>query len=169
MKKQLKTLIAALLVAATSQMSTPAVVRAEDTHIGVVDTQQILTQSTLLQELRKAEQALQQAEKNLYDSRNQKLKELEKARTIMAEDEFLKKKQELERQLMAEAKDLEKDLEKRKQSIQKMKVELENQVQNIVKAVAQKRKLEIVINKQLVLFGGVDITNEVVEELKKKK
>lgn len=168
MRKYINTLLAALLLAAMAELVPVFAAQAEDIRIGVVDTQQILSQSTLLQELRNAEQALQKAEKELYESRNQKLRELEKARTVLKEDEFLKRKQELERQLMAEAKELEKDLEKRKQSIQKMKVELENQVQNIVKAVAQKRKLEIVINKQLVLFGGIDITNEVIEEIKKK-
>jgi outer membrane protein len=166
MKKHLMILGASLALSTALFTSAPA--WAEENRIGIVDTQQILSGSSLLQELRGAEQALQQAEKNLYESRNQKLKELEKARTMMKEDEFLRKKQELERQLMSEAKDLEKDLERRKQSIQKMKTDLEQKVQDIVKAVAQKRRLEIVINKQLVLFGGVDITNEVLEELKKK-
>lgn len=169
MKKQLYTLTATLLIAASALLSTPAPALAEDPRIGVVDTQQILANSSLLEELKKAEQALQGAEKQLYESRNVKLKELEKARTMMKEEEFLKKKQQLETSLMNEVKEAEKGLEKRKLDIQKMKVDLEKTVQDIVKAVAQKRKLEIVINKQLVLYGGVDITQEVVEELKKKK
>ncbi|PIQ24209.1 hypothetical protein COW36_10330 [bacterium (Candidatus Blackallbacteria) CG17_big_fil_post_rev_8_21_14_2_50_48_46] len=168
MKKQIKILATALLIAASTWIATPAV-RAEDARVGVVDTQQILSQSSLLQVLRSAEADLKSAEQKLYESRNQKLKELETARANMKEDEFLRKKQELERQLLEQVKSEETRLEKRKAEIQKMKIQLEKDVQDIVKAVAQKRKLEIVINKQLVLFGGVDITNEVVEELKKKK
>jgi outer membrane protein len=169
MKKQLYTLTATLLIAASLFTFSPAPAQAEDSRIGVVDTQQILTNSDLLIELKKAEQALQTAEKQLYESRNAKLKELEKARTMMKEDEFLKKKQQLETSLMNEVKTAESGLEKKKLAIQKMKVDLEKTVQDIVKAVAQKHKLEIVINKQLVLFGGLDITQEVVDELKKKK
>lgn len=152
---------AAFVVAGTSQ------VQAQDMKIGVVDTQKILTQSSLFSVLKNAEKELMGAEKQLYETRNRKLKELENAQKTMTPEQFLKLRQKFEQQIIAEVRKQEGKLKQRKAQIEKMKKDLEKSVQSSVKAIARQKGLTMVINKQLVLFGGVDITNDVVQSLRK--
>lgn len=45
---------------------------------------------------------------------------------------------------------------------------IETDVVNSVKDISASKKLDIVLNKQAVIFGGVDITEEVIKKLNKK-
>jgi outer membrane protein len=165
MKKVILSLMAAALLAAPG-LAAPA--QAADIKIGIVDTQSILGESSLLDVLRKAEQEVAAAEKKLVDARNQKIKELEQAQKTMKVDDFIKLRQRYEREIVEQVKAEETKIEQKRQDIQKRKIELENKVESVVQAIAKKKGLDLVINKQLVLFGGIDITNEVIAEIKKK-
>lgn len=165
MKKVILSLMAAALLAAPG-FAAPA--QAADIKIGIVDTQSILGESSLLEVLRKAEQEVAAAEKKLVDARNQKIKELEQAQKTMKVDDFIKLRQRYEREIVEQVKAEETKIEQKRQDIQKRKIELENKVESVVQAIAKKKGLDLVINKQLVLFGGIDITNEVIAEIKKK-
>lgn len=161
-----KLILVGLLCSLALSVGTPAL--AEEMQIGFVDTQAILAQSSLLAELKVAEQDLVGAEKKLYDTRNKKIKELEEAQKKMKPEEFLQLRQKYEREIIEMVKSEEKRLQARKAEIEKKKKQLEADVQAVVRDIAKKKGLALVVNKQIVLYGGTDITSEVVAELKKK-
>lgn len=170
MKKFITTLAAAAFLAgpitATHALLAPAAHAQEG--IGIIDVQRILEKSPLLKALENAQREVAQAEKNLIEFRNKKLKELQEKQANLTQEEFTKLKRKYEDEIMAKAKGEEQKLNKRKQEIKNMKEKLEKEVESIVKAVAQKKGLKMVINKQLVLFGGQDITADVIQEMNKR-
>lgn len=168
MKKYILTLAAGLMLAAPLAVAPTLPVQAE-TKIGVIDVQRILSSSALLKALEGAQRDVQQAEQKLIESRNQKMKELQEKQGKISEDEFLKLKRKYEDEIMQQAKSEETKLERKKEEIQKMKDKLEKDVEAVVQTVAKQKGLDMVVNKQLVLFGGTDITADVVSELNKRK
>lgn len=163
MKKTIMALVAGLLLAAP--LTLPA--QATDMKVGVIDVQRILNGSSLMKALTSAQQDVAQAEKALMDLRNQKLKELQDMQKNvqdgkMSQEDFLKKQREFEDEVMAKVKAEQTRLEGKKEEIRKMKDGLEKDVEEAVKKVAQQKGLDMVINKQLVLFGGADITGDVI-------
>lgn len=160
-----KLILAALLAAVAVSVASP--VQAQEVMIGFVDTQAILAKSSLLAELKVAEQDLVGAEKKLYDTRNKKIKELEEAQKKMKPEEFLKLRQQYEREIIEMVKSEEKKLQQRKAEIEKKKKQLESDVQAVVRDIAKQKGLVLVVNKQIVLYGGIDITSEVVAKLPK--
>lgn len=168
MKKIIVTLAAGLMLAAPLAVVPSMPARAE-AKIGVIDVQRILSSSALLKALEGAQRDVQQAEQTLIESRNKKMKELQEKQGKISEDEFLKLKRKYEDEIMQQAKSEETKLERKKEEIQKMKDKLEKDVEAVVQTVAKKKGLDMVVNKQLVLFGGTDITTDVVNELKNRK
>ncbi|MCR4818015.1 MAG: OmpH family outer membrane protein [Fretibacterium sp.] len=78
------------------------------------------------------------------------------------------------------AADREKDTAKKAQIMQTKRMELVQEQQKLmepifkdcqqaVREVAAKKKLELVLNKAFVLVGGIDITQDVIQQLAKKK
>ena len=84
------------------------------------------------------------------------------------------------RQKENEAKDKETDTAKKAQAVQAKRMELAQEEQKLmapiyqdceqaVREIAVKRKLTLVLDKFVVLIGGVDITQDVIQQLAKKK
>ena len=78
------------------------------------------------------------------------------------------------------AADREKDTAKKAQIMQTKRMELVQEQQKLmepifrdcqqaVREVAANKKLELVLNKAFVLVGGIDITQDVIQQLAKKK
>ena len=117
-----------------------------------------------------AGQSVQAEEKKLVEERNKLLKDLQGlqekvVKGEMSEEEFLKKKREYEDRIRNMAKTAEDKIGRMKKEINDKKVTLEKNVENAVKSVAAKMGLDLVVNKQVVLFGGQDITSEVIKAL----
>lgn len=134
--------------------------------VGVVDVQRILQTSPLLKALEQAQQEVMAAEKKLMEAREKKREELQEKQKTMEPDEFRKLVRKYEDEIIAQAKAEEEKLSRRKEEIRKKKEELEKKVEAAVQDIAKQKGLDIVINKQLVLFGGVDVTSEVIAKLK---
>ena len=150
-------------------LSAPAA-HAAEAKVGVVDLQRILQSSALMKALDMAGQSVQAEEKKLVEERNKLLKDLQEmqekvVKGEMKEDAFLAKKSEYEDRIRNMAKTAEDKIGKMKTEINEKKVTLEKNVENAVKSVAAKMGLDLVVNKQVVLFGGQDITSDVIKAL----
>lgn len=150
-------------------LSLPAA-HAAEAKVGVVDLQRILQSSALMKALDTAGQAVQNEEKKLVEERNKLLKDLQGmqekvVKGELTEEAFLKKKREYEDRIRDMAKTAEDKIGKMKTEINKSKETLEKNVETAVKSVAAKMGLDLVVNKQVVLFGGQDITSDVIKAL----
>ncbi|PKL80427.1 MAG: hypothetical protein CVV27_00395 [Candidatus Melainabacteria bacterium HGW-Melainabacteria-1] len=168
MKKQLIAGLAALMLAAPIAAPAQAEVK-----VGVIDVQRILSGSSLMKALEAAQKDVMDAEKALLDFRQKKLEELQGMQKQVAEgkmtqEDFLKKQRQFEDEVMNKVKSEQGRLEKKKEEIRKMKDGLEKDVEAAVKKVATAKGLEMVINKQMVIFGGTDITQDVIGALPKR-
>lgn len=167
MKKTLLALVAGLLLAAPLAAQ-PA--HAADMKVAVIDVQQILQRSSLWKALQGAQQQVAEAEKNLVDKRNQKLKELQDLNEQvqagkLSQEEFTKKQRAAEDEMRAMVKQAQDSLEAKKKQITEMKDKLEKNVKDTVEKIAHEKSFDMVISKQLVLFGGTDITNDIISSL----
>ena len=168
-----KTLIA-LLAAATLAMPLAATsALAADMKVGIIDIQRILSGSSLMKALEAAQKDVAGAEQELLKFRQGKLEELQGMQKQVAEgkmtqEAFVQKQREFEDQVMQRVKSEQGRLEKKKEEIRKMKEGLEKDVETAVTKVAGSKGLEMVINKQLVMFGGTDITDDVIKALPKR-
>jgi Skp family chaperone for outer membrane proteins len=168
MKKVLIALVAGLMLAAP-MTSMPAMA---ETKIGVIDVQKILADSSLMKALQGAQQEVAQTEQKLLQVREEKLKQLQEMQKQVAEgkmtqEDFLKKQRQFEDEVMGQVKSEQTKIEKKKEEIRQMKEKLEKAVEESVKKVAGEKGLEIVLNKQMVIFGGEDITADVIKNLPK--
>jgi len=95
-------------------------------------------------------------------------KQLEDARKKgTSQDELTKMRQKFEQQIY-EKRLKAQDLLKNKQSdLEKARDKLRKDVEIAIKEVASQKKIDIVIDKQAVFFGGMDITDEVTKKIKK--
>lgn len=101
-------------------------------------------------------------------------------------DKFQKAQQNLEKLSKTKAAaaktafDKEKDEKKKQQIVQNMQLELReseskmitpiiSEINAIISRIAKAKGITIVLNRQLVLYGGVDITEDVAKEVKKQK
>lgn len=171
MKKTLLAILAAAALAApVTGMTAPAY--AQEMKVGTIDVQRILAQSPLMKALEAAQKQVQEAEQGLVTFRNDKLKELQEMQKkvqegSMKEEEFINKQRALEDELRKRVEEAQKSLGGKKEEISKMKVKLEKDVETAVTQVAKDKGLDMVINKQLVIFGGMDITADVIGQLPK--
>lgn len=173
MKKTLIALMAGLMLAAPAGMISMPDAHAAELKIGVIDVQRILSGSALMKALEGAQKEVAETEKSLLDLRQKKLEELQGMQKQVAEgkmtqEDFLKKQRQFEDEVMKKVKEEQGKLEGKKEAIRKQKEQLEKDVEEAVKKVAGQKGLEMVINKQLVIFGGMDITKDVMDALPKR-
>ncbi len=170
MKKVLLAAVLGLGMMAPLSATYSAPAQAAEAKIGVVDLQRILKSSALIKALQSAENAVRDEEKKLVEERNKLLKELQTmqekvVKNQMSEEDFLKKKREYEDRIRNMAKTAEDKIGRRKKEISEKKNNLEKSVQEAVKKVSAKMGLDLVVNKQIVLFGGKDITGDVIKAI----
>lgn len=125
--------------------------------IGFVDTARVLTsykgaqsaQATMAKEI----QAYQQA----FADRQKKIAEAHKAGKTQAEIQKLTAQYERE---LAPLKEKAAKLE------QKLSAGVKTKVESVITSIAKRRKVDVVIDKAAVLYGGVDLTGDVIQALK---
>lgn len=128
------------------------------TNIGLIDVQKVFREY----------KATEKAQKDLAKQEESFKKEFEKSQKKLAEAEKNgKKPSELEKM----KKDLEVKLAPKREKLLKLNeqltVKLQMEILEAVKKVAKKVGIEVVLDKQVVITGGMDLTEMVVNELNK--
>lgn len=126
--------------------------------VGVVNLQQLLDTYPAYKQ---AQSQLQQAEQNYQKELANRLKKLEEAQKEGATKE----------KLMQMQKQYEKEIEpirqRGQQLYQQLYTKLKAQIERAIADVAKSKHVEMVYDKQAVLFGGTDLTQDVARLLKK--
>lgn len=126
--------------------------------MGFIDVQKVFKEyketSKAQGELAKKEEAF----KKEFDESQKKLQEAEKQGK--AKEELDKMKDDLEKKLAPKREELLKTNEK-------LTIKLQQDIVKAVTTVAKKMGIEVVVDKQVVITGGTDLTDMVVSELNK--
>jgi outer membrane protein len=138
-KKYLLVLLAGLLV--TLALGSAAL--AQDT-VGIIDPQKVLFQHPKFKQTQDQINAMMQ-------------KKEQEAKAAIEKEKDEKKKAQIYQQKRSEA----------SQNEQKLMEPLFKDINVAIEKVAKGKKLSVVINKAAVFYGGVDITDDVIQALKK--
>jgi outer membrane protein len=128
--------------------------------IGYIDVQKVFSN---FDETRKAQEKISKQEdeyKKELESRQKKIEEAKESKLKESEIKDLIEK-------------LEKELNPKKQELLKLNAELTGKLQqeivSVVSEVAKTLGIDVVVDKQAVISGGIDVTDIVVNKLNKKK
>ncbi len=151
MKKLLVLVFALIFVAGMVQASNFA-------SIGYIDVQKVFTD---FKETAKAQKDLEKQEEDFKKEFEKSQEKLEKAEKDGKSQEELQKMQ----------KDLEKKLMPKRESLirmnQQLTAKLQQEILESVKVVGKKVGIDIILDKQVVITGGMDLTELVITELNK--
>lgn len=124
--------------------------------IGVIDRDKVVSGYAKAQQafddLKKGEEKVQK----LVENANKSYEEAKKANKPPAELEGLQRRLQTE---------IDTEVKKLQGNIQGMESALESEIDGAIKAEAAGHKVDVVLMKQAVLFGGIDITDGVVKRL----
>jgi len=167
----MKTLQRLAVILMIAFMISPNAMAGEPTSIAVVDMQKLMTESEaakdiqkqvkayqdkFLGELRKKEEALREKEKDVLSQRN-----------TLSQDEFAKKRNEFEGQLI-EARQFAQD---RKRALDEASAialtKLKNQILTIVQGIADEGEYDLILARQQVVLGAksIDVSEEAMKGL----
>ena len=128
-------------------------------RIGYVDT------AAVLEKYPKAQKALADLKASEEVLRNKLIEQRRK----FAQPENQKKTETEKRLLLEKFKaDIEPEAERLEEKSKKKSKEIENEMEAAIKTVANSAKYDLILIKQAVLWGGKDVSNEVIKELSKK-
>lgn len=150
-----------LALAASSLISLPAFAAESSLKVAYVDTNEILGNYT------KAQDAI----KKLNDAETKLRSKIQSKRESLRDIENDKSKTETEKQMLFEKfrQEIEPEAKKLEQEAQKRSKEVEQALNESIKSVAKRRKVDLVLAKPAVLYGGSDMSAEVTKELQKRK
>ncbi|MEN6422792.1 MAG: OmpH family outer membrane protein [Smithella sp.] len=132
---------------------------ADAATIGYIEVQKVFSS---YEKTKKAQEQMARKEKEIQSEIEKKQKQLEKEKAKGTSDKELRKMVEkFEKELEPKRKDIT-------ESQQKLTQEIEEDIIKASEEIAKKMNLEIVISKQVVITGGVDLTDKVIELLNKK-
>lgn len=124
--------------------------------IGYIDSQQVLQQYN---KSLAAQSDLAQKQKEFQDLLVEKQKELETAQAEnKTEEELVQLKQELEQELQPKKDEL---LELN----QNLSMEIEQDIIEATKSIAKQLRVDVVVDKQVIIVGGMDLTSLVLSKL----
>lgn len=150
----MKRLVMAVVIV-LSMMFVANIALAENS-IGYVDLQKVFN---TYDKTKAAQADIKEKERKLQRELETKQEEIEKARENKASDESIKKMIE----------EFEKDLEPKRAELlelrEKLTVEIQNDIIEATKASAKELGIDVVLDKQVFITGGIDLTNLVVEKL----
>lgn len=164
--KQLKKFtLAAIAGLALAAPLTAAPAQAADYKIGVVDVQKILLGSELNKQLQEATKQLEAEENHLKDEYDKRRQDLIKKQATMKEEEFIALQRKYEDEMNTLRQQAEDKLKQKRESMMKIKEKLEKSMGDAVSKVAGQKGIQLVLSKQVVIYGGVDITDDVQKAL----
>lgn len=124
--------------------------------IGVIDRDKVVSgyskAQTAFEDLKKGEEKVQK----LVEGANKQYEDAKKANKPPAELEGLQKRLQVQ---------IDDEVKKLQGSIGSIETQLEKEIDNAIKAEAATNKVDVVLMKQAVLLGGVDITDGVLKRL----
>ena len=130
-----------------------------NSKIGVVDGEKLFDEYPSAQEATKKIADAQDELKEAITESERIYSEFEKQKK--SEAEKLTKQKELQAKIDSKAKDT-------KKMIEGLSSKIEQDILQSIKAVASEKGLEVVFDKRAVLYGGTDLTQSVLDLLKKK-
>ncbi len=134
--------IGSVVALALTQMgSINGVASAASSSVGVVDFRQVMGQSTDLQDANTKMQLAVEEAKNDFESKSAGMSEEDKANLYQQTQEQLARKQ------------------------QELLDPIQKKVEAQVKSVAEAKGLSVVIDKSAVVYGGTDITQDVIRKM----
>lgn len=149
--KKLKLLVATFALLGVTLMSTPAM--ADEFKVAVIDIPQVVSQSAQVKQLQKDHKA----------KADDIVKFVEKARKDVASITDASKKKAAEekynKELVAKKEKMDKEYSTRLQAI-------DESITKQIVTKAQQDGYSLVISKNIVLYGGIDITNDIVKIVK---
>lgn len=134
-------------------------VYAQNSMVGVVDGDRLFDEYPGVQEAQKRISDAQDTLKNVIEESEKVYSEFEKQKK--SESEKNTKKKELQASIDSKAQDT-------KKLIESISIKIEDDILQAIKKVSTEKGLDIVFDKRAVLLGGVDVTDAVSEQLKKK-
>jgi outer membrane protein len=149
-------------------LSTSLSVFAKDI-VGIVDTRKVFENSTLAIEYSKVQKEIQDLQDAYKKKTLDNTKKLEDAKNKNVSKEDLTKMQEqFSKELENDRKNADDLYEKKKIEFEKLTENFKTDMDKAIQEVAKEKQLQIVVEKQTVLFGGFDITEDVIKKLNKK-
>ncbi len=139
--------------------------------VAVVDVQQVLREATATSTLQKKIEGLQ---KNMQEqaqkdgaSWNSKSEELQKKKATLSEADFKAKMTELEKGYTAAQKARAEKMSQVQQSLDKASDKVRTSLDGVMKKVAEKHNVQVLLNKQATLYSpaALDMTAEVLSEM----
>lgn len=125
--------------------------------VGYVDTAKVLTSYGAARDAQGKMQAELTKYQKAFAERQKKIGEAQKAGKTQAE--LQKMTEEFEREL--------KPLKDKAMSLEaKLAANVKTRIESVIKKVARARKIDLVLDKAAVLHGGVDLTGDVLKQLK---
>lgn len=135
--------------------------------VAIVDTKKVLETSSLMQAYNSAKQEVESFKKQSEEMRLNKSKELETAREKKATEAELKKMlEQFQKDLNAREQQALALEDKKRKELDDLSAKFRVKVDDAIKSVAQDKKLDVVVTKEAVLFGGIDITDDVIKKIK---
>jgi Skp family chaperone for outer membrane proteins len=127
--------------------------------LGYIEVEKVFSS---YEKTKKAQDQIRKKEQILQDEISMKQKQIENAKNKGASDSELKN-------MIAK---FEKELESKREDIiasqQKITQEIHNDIVKATESAAKEQSVEIVLDKQVFITGGVDLTDKVIEKLHKK-
>jgi outer membrane protein len=162
-----KNILTAILGTSLVFSALSGIASAKDYHVGFVDTQKIFQSSKLSEALNTAQNDVKAREGEFSKDTLDKSKLLEEARAKKVSDADLKKMQDtFQKELESKRASLELLKENKQKELEEMSKKLKGQVEDAIKNVAKDKQIDVVVDKQAVLFGGTDITEDVIKKIK---
>ena len=128
-------------------------------RVGIVDGEKVFDEYSFAQE----------ATKKITDAQDQLKQQIEESEKTYTE--FAKQKKS-EAEKLTKQKELQADIDAKAQSTRKMieslSSKIESEILQAIKTISTEKGLDVIFDKRAVLFGGTDVTQSVVNELKKK-
>lgn len=153
----MKKLLAVALAAVTAGIVSTQTVSAQGPSFGYVDTAKVFSSYT---EAKKAQDQFRKKAEDYQQELGERQKQIEAARKAG--------KPEAEIQKMM--KDAEQDLLPKKKAVEeldrKLSTQIKGKIESAIAAAAKAKGVSTVVDKQVILFGGTDLTPEVVKRLK---
>lgn len=155
----MKKLLALALAAATAGILTTQSVQAQApaSTVGFVDTAQVFNS---FPEAKKAQDQFRKKAEDYQEELAKRQKQIEDARKAGKSDADIQKMM----------KDAEQDLMPQKKAVEeldrKLSTQIKAKIEAAIAASAKAKRITTVVDKQVILYGGTDLTSDVVKRLK---
>lgn len=137
--------------------------------VGIVDTRKVFENSSLAMEYSKVQKEIQDLQDAYKKKTLDNTKKLEDAKNKKVSEKDLTKMQEqFSKELENDRKSADDLYEKKKVEFEKLTETFKVDMDKAIQDVAKEKQLQVVVEKQTVLFGGSDITEDVIKKLNKK-